>query len=45
VQQGGELDIQVADLGGQGQGQAGFGGDVLGQVGVADLFIRPSGGS
>jgi hypothetical protein len=39
VQQRGELGVQIADLGAQRQGQAGFGSDVLGQVGIADLAV------
>jgi hypothetical protein len=39
VQQGGDLLLQVADFGGQGQGQAGFGGDVGGQLGVVEFAV------
>jgi hypothetical protein len=39
LQQAGEFGVQVADLGAQGQCHAGFGGDVLGQVGIAELVV------
>jgi hypothetical protein len=39
VQQRGDLPFQVADLRAEREGQACLGGDVLGQVGVADLAV------
>jgi hypothetical protein len=39
VQERGDLLLEVADLGGERQGQAGLDGDVFGQLGVVDLLV------